>query len=104
MRPHDIGFDEYYGYYPAQKEVSQGVDPRRYPDLVLNKELFEAFESIKPDNHLIHGFKGRKTEKLSQIKSIEDIGRADQVLTDFSIEKIKEISKPVNHFLLNIVL
>jgi hypothetical protein len=26
------------------------------------------------------------------------------VLTDFSIEKIKEISKPVNHFLLNIVL
>ena len=25
MRPHDVGFDEFYGYYPAQKEISQGV-------------------------------------------------------------------------------
>ena len=32
MRPHDIGFDEYFGYYPAQKEITQGpgVYLRRY--------------------------------------------------------------------------
>jgi arylsulfatase len=38
MRPHEVGFDEYYGYYGAQKETSQAVDPARYPDLVLDKE------------------------------------------------------------------
>lgn len=93
LRPHDVGFDEYYGYYPAQKEISQGKDPRRYPDLVLNEELHNAFESVKPDDHLIHGFKGGKTQEVSQVKSIEDMGRADQVLADFTVAKIKELSK-----------
>ena len=93
MRPHDVGFDEYYGYYPAQKEISQGVDPRRYPDLVLDKEKFADFEGVAPNNHLIHGWKGGKTEELSQVQSIEDMGRADQVLTDFSVQKIKELAQ-----------
>ncbi|MEP4078471.1 arylsulfatase [Haloferula sp.] len=93
MRPHDVGFDEYYGYYPAQKEISQSKDARRYPDLVDNPERLAAFEAIKPDDHLIHGFKGGKTEKVSQVKSTEDMGRADKVLADFTISKIKEASK-----------
>lgn len=93
MRPHDVGFDEYYGYYPAQKEISQGKDARRYPDLVMNEERLAAFEAIKPDDHLIHGFKGGRTEKVSQVKSTEDMGRADKVLADFTIAKIKEAAK-----------
>ena len=28
MRPHDIGFDEFYGFYEAEKEISQSVDKR----------------------------------------------------------------------------
>jgi arylsulfatase len=100
MRPHDIGFDEYYGYYPAQKEISQGVDPRRYPDLILDKEKFKAFESIAPENHLTHGYKGGKTELLAQVKSTEDMGRADQVLADFTVGKIKELSKAGKPFFL----
>lgn len=90
MRPHDIGFDEYYGYYPAQKEISQGVDPRRYPDLVNDPDKHAAFEGIAPANHLIHGFKDGRTEQVSEIESIEDMGRADKVLVDFTIAKIKD--------------
>lgn len=71
MRPHDIGFDEYYGFYSAQKEITQSKDPRRFPDLVNNPARLRAFEAIKPDDHLIHGFKGGQTNKVSQIKSIE---------------------------------
>jgi arylsulfatase len=93
MRPHDVGYDEFMGYYPAQKEISQGVDARRYPDLVLNPERMDDFEGIKPDDHLQHGFKDGKTIKVSQVKSIEDMGRADQVLTDFTISRIKELTK-----------
>jgi hypothetical protein len=37
MRPYDVGFDEFYGYYPAAKELTQQLDKRRYPDLVLNR-------------------------------------------------------------------
>ena len=92
MRPHDVGFDEYYGYYPAQKEISQSVDPRRYPDLVLNPVRMADFEGVAPNDHLIHGWKGGRTEEISQVKSIEDMGRADKVLADFTIQKIKAYS------------
>ncbi|QDU82323.1 Arylsulfatase [Polystyrenella longa] len=93
MRPHDIGFDEYYGYYPAQKEISQRYDARRFPDLVNDPERMRAFEAIAPDDHLIHGFKGGRTEKVSQIQSIEDMGRAEKGLADFTVQRIKELAK-----------
>ncbi len=92
MRPHDIGFDEYYGYYPAQKEISQRVDARRFPGLVLNPERLAAFEAVGPSDSLIHGFKGGETKELEQIKSIEDMSKADQVLTDFTVKRIKELA------------
>jgi arylsulfatase A-like enzyme len=93
MRPHDVGFDEFYGYYPAQKEVSQRVDARRYPGLALDNKLMEAFEGLGIGHHLEHGFKGGRTEKVSSVDSTEDMGRADQALTDFTISRIKELAK-----------
>lgn len=93
MRPHDIGFDEYYGYYPAQKEISQRFDARRYPGLVLNPKRLAAFEAVGPADHLTHGFKGGKTEELAQIKSTEDMGRADSVLVKHTLQRIAELSK-----------
>ena len=92
MRPHDIGFDEYYGYYPAQKEVSQRFDPRRYPDLVNDSQRIRAFEAIAPDNHLVHGFKGGRTDLVSQVQSTEDMGRAEKVLADHTIQRIRELA------------
>ncbi len=100
MRPQDIGFDEYYGYYSAQKEISQGVDPHRYPDLVLNKDYMDAFDKIRTDDHLVHGFKDGETTEVSQIKSLDDMGRADQVLADFTISKIAELAKSDKPFFL----
>ncbi len=93
MRPHDIGFDEYYGYYPAQKEISQRFDVRRFPGLVLDPERLAAFEAVGPADHLTHGFKGGETKELEQIKSIEDMGRADSVLVKHTLQRIAELAK-----------
>ena len=38
MRPHDVGFDEFFGFYKAQKEYTQAYDERRFPDLVLDQD------------------------------------------------------------------
>ncbi|MGI9472715.1 MAG: arylsulfatase [Rubripirellula sp.] len=100
MRPHDIGFDEYYGYYPAQKELSQSVDKRRFPDLVLDEEKLAAYEELGVSHSLIHGFKGGATDKVSSIKSTEDMARADKVLADFTVEKIAELAKADKPFFL----
>ena len=57
MRPHEVGFDEYYGYLPAQKEITQALDIRRYPDLKLDAEKYDRYESIGAEHALIHGYK-----------------------------------------------
>jgi arylsulfatase len=93
MRPHDVGFDEFYGYYPAQKEISQRFDARRYPDLVGNEERMKDFESIAPEDHLVHGFGTGETNKLARVESLEDMGRAEQVLADFTCKRIAELAK-----------
>ena len=100
MRPHDIGFDEYYGYYEAEKEISQGVDKRRYPDLVLNPERLKMLKATGSSDALIHGFKGGKTEEVSRIKSIEEMAEADMELARFSVAKIAELAKAAKPFFL----
>ena len=56
MRPHDVGFNEFCGFYPTAKESTQQLDKRRYPDLVLNR--------VRGGQSLIHAFKARKSKKF----------------------------------------
>lgn len=100
MRPQDVGFDEYYGYYPAQKEITQALDPRRYPDLVNDKEKLKRYHSIEVQHGLVHGFRGGQTKTVATIKSLDEMGRADAALTKFSIEKIAELAKGDKPFFL----
>ncbi len=102
MQPSDtaVGFNEFYGYFPAQKEISQDYDPRRYPDLVAENdiELFNAFQPIKPTNYLTHGYNGVPgqsdgTTELAAITSTEDMGRADAVLVDHTVKRIRSLSR-----------
>ncbi len=58
MRPQDVGFDEFYGYYPAQKELTQAFDKRRYPDLVLNPERLEMLRRTGASEALDPRFEG----------------------------------------------
>lgn len=90
MRPFDIGFDEFFGFYTTQKEISQRFDQRRYPDLVDDPELLEAYEAIAPDNHLNHGFKNGKLERLEEITNKVQMAKVDQQLVDFTVQKIRE--------------
>lgn len=100
MRPHDVGFDEFYGYYPAQKELSQAFDKRRYPDLVLNPERLAQLHETGASGALIHGFKGGKTEEVSKVASIEDVAQADRLLKEFTVAKIKDLAKGSQPFFL----
>ena len=64
MRPQNIGFDEFYCYYPAPKELSQAFDERRYPDPVLNPERLAMLKASGASEALIHGFKGGATTEV----------------------------------------
>ena len=100
MRPHDVGFDEYYGYYPAQKELSQAFDKRRYPDLALNPERLEMLERTGASEALIHGVKGGKTEEVAKITSTDDVAEGDRLLKEWTVRKIGELAKSDEPFFL----
>ena len=100
MRPHDVGFDEFYGYYPAQKELTQAFDKRRYPDLVLNPERLEMLRRTGASEALIHGFKGGVTEQVQKVDSTESMAEADRLLKEFSVAKIRDLAKADQPFFL----
>lgn len=100
MRPHDIGFDEFYGFYEAEKEISQSVDERRYPDLVLNPERLAMLKATGSSTALVHGFKGGETTEVEQIDSIEEMAEGDRMLKEFSVAKIAELAASGKPFFL----
>jgi arylsulfatase len=100
MRPHDVGFDEFYGFYEAEKEISQGVDKRRYPDLVLNPERLAMLRKTGASESLVHGFKGGDTRDVEKIDSIEKMAEGDRMLRDFTLIKIAELAKSGSPFFL----
>lgn len=100
MRPHDIGFDEFYGFYEAEKEISQGVDKRRYPDLVLNPERLEMLRRTGASDALVHGFKDGKTTDVVKIDSIETMAEGDRMTKEFTVAKIKELAEAGKPFFL----
>ena len=100
MRPQDIGFDEFYGFYPAQKELTQHVDKRRYPDLVLNPERLAMLDRTGGSEALVHGFKGGATTDIMEIDSTDDMAEADGMLKEFTVKKIAELAKAGKPFFL----
>jgi len=101
MRPFDVGFDEFYGFYSAQKEISQEFDPARYPDLVLDPERLAAYHDLGTDIDLVAGKKGDKDATVVfKTTGIEDIAEADLRLRDQTVKRIGELAKEDKPFFL----
>lgn len=92
MRPHDVGFDEFYGFYKAQKEYTQAFDPRRFPDLVLDPDKLERYQSIGSNNDLIYGLADGTTETIETIDSTQEMAEGDKILRDYTVKRIKELA------------
>ncbi|MFY0618932.1 arylsulfatase [Shimia sp.] len=93
MRPHDVGFDEFFGFYKAQKEYTQAFDQRRFPDLVLDDDKYARYQSIGSNNDLIYGLADGTTETVEIIDSIEAMAEGDRKLRDYTVSRIAELSK-----------
>jgi arylsulfatase len=100
MRPQDVGFDEFYGYYQAEKELTQAFDKRRYPDLVLNPERLEMLRKTGASDGLYHGFKGGQTTEVEKVDSIEKMAEGDRLLKEFTVAKIRDLARGNKPFFL----
>ena len=93
MRPHEVGFDEFQGYYASQKELTQQFDARRYPDLVLNPDRLAKFQKASGKIDMYYGRKGEGEKIVLKTTSMEQFAEADHTLAAFTIDKIKELAK-----------
>ena len=101
MRPFEVGFDEFYGFYSAQKEISQEFDASRYPDLVLDPEKLAAYHEMGTDIDLVAGDKGDSDAQLViKTESLEDIAEADLRLRDYTVKRIGELAASDKPFFL----
>ncbi|WP_282063708.1 arylsulfatase [Roseobacter litoralis] len=93
MRPHDVGFDEFYGFYKAQKEYTQAYDERRFPDLVLDQDKFDRYQSIGSNNDLIYGLADGTTETIETITSPAQMAEGDTRLKDYTVQRIRALAE-----------
>lgn len=88
MRPWEVGYDEALVYYASQKELTQQIDERRYPGLVLNPERAAAFASAGGKTDLYQGYRGKDETVVEKTTSIAQFAEADNKLARFTVERI----------------
>jgi arylsulfatase len=93
MRPHDIGYDEFYRYYRAQKEYTQRFDGHRFPDLVLDDDKRDRYDAIGADDTLTYGLKDGTTEVVELVASVQDMAEGDGKLRDYTVKRIGELAQ-----------
>lgn len=91
MRPRDVGFDEFCGFYKAQKEHTQDICQMRFPDPVPDEDKLERYHAIGSDNNLIHGLKKGTTEVIETIDSTEKMAESDRLLRDCTVKRLGEL-------------
>jgi arylsulfatase len=92
MRPFEVGFDEFHGFYPAQKELSQALDARRFPDLVLDPFKLAAYHRLGGSEALVEGVKGGEERIVKPMKSLDDVAEGDRMVADFTISRIRALA------------
>ncbi|NRH30004.1 arylsulfatase [Pseudomonas sp. MS19] len=93
MRPWEVGFDEFQGYYASQKELTQQFDGGRYPDLVYDSEKLGRFKKLGGKIDMYYGAKGKGEKVVEKTTSVEQFSEADQTLANFTIERIQALAK-----------
>ena len=98
MRPHEVGFDEFQGYYASQKELTQQFDYRRYPDLVLDQEKLAKFKKVSGKIDMYYGSKGSEEKVILPTTGLDQFAEADHILADFTMQKIQQLAKQEKPF------
>jgi arylsulfatase A-like enzyme len=87
-RPHEVGYDEYLGILAVNSEITQSIDERLYPDLVLRPERLAALRKLVLPI-ITAGEKGKPARTVLEYKTIEEVGNSDQIFADYSVDFIK---------------
>ncbi|MDA7088619.1 arylsulfatase [Pseudomonas sp. SA3-5] len=95
-QPHQVGYDEYLGILSVVSEFTQGLDPRRYPELTLNPERMAALHQVSHPA-VTAGLKGEALKVITELDSLEKVAEIDQQFATYSedfIHRAVQAKKP----------
>lgn len=87
-RPHEVGYDEYLGILGVASEMTQAIDARLYPDLVLRPERLAALQKLAVPE-VTAAEKGGAVRTVRQIHSPEEMSSIDQMFAEYSEQFIQ---------------
>ena len=98
-RPHEVGYDEYLGILGVASEMTQAIDARIYPDLVLRPDRLNALRKLAVPE-VTTGKKGSAAKIVKEIKTPADMSTIDQMFADYSVNFIRQSAKDNTPFYL----
>jgi arylsulfatase A-like enzyme len=98
-KPHQVGFDEYLGILGVVSEYVQGVDVRRYPDVILKPDRLAALAKIS-EPAITAGTRGSPAHVVQKLDSLEKIAEIDQVFAAYSDDFIRRAARANKPFYL----
>lgn len=98
-RPHECGFDEYYGILSVISDLSQQLDKQRYPDLILRPDRLAPLQKLS-ECAITKGKKGGELEIAQPLKTTDELAQIDQQFADNSEEFIRRTVKDGKPFYL----
>jgi len=97
--PHQTGYDEYYGILSVISDLSQQLDKRLYPDLVLRPERLADLQKLSPAA-ITKGRKGGPLEVAEKLTTTDELGQIDQKFADYSEAFIRRTAQEQKPFYL----
>lgn len=97
--PHQVGYDEYFGVLSVASEFTQGLESRRYPDMIYNKERMAQLDKLS-HRAITSGKKNGKLKTEQEITTLEQLAEIDQKCAEYSENFIREAAKNKKPFYL----
>jgi arylsulfatase A-like enzyme len=98
-QPHNVGFDDFYGFLGWSGLYTDWQDEDFAPDFALNPDRQAYVQTVPFNPHIVHGVKGQEIENLEEI-TLEVSALLDEKFAAYSVDFIKDMAKSDQPFFL----
>ncbi|HEY9783961.1 MAG TPA: arylsulfatase [Candidatus Obscuribacterales bacterium] len=98
-QPHNVGFDDFYGFLGVSDVYTEWRDPYFYPEIVNSPERTAMVMKADFNKHVVHCKKGGQLENLEEI-TIPVASTLDEKWANYSIDFIKSMARSNQPFFL----
>lgn len=98
-QPHNVGFDDFYGFLGWSGLYTDWQDAEFAPEFALSPERQALVREVPFNDHIVHGVKGKGLENLEQI-TLEVSAQLDEKFAHYSEQFIRNMADSDRPFFL----